>query len=186
MINNFKTFNNDVIIPIDIEYPIDLGKNVEEHMVLQYLNSPQIRGLSWEYDNRVYYIKDEKASVQGFPSIDLLHIVVIYNGTGSKYPPPNNAVIYNLDATVHKELQMPELISEHIVNRLTFDKADNPPLPAAKFEGGLYFAGFGWRKDQAGELVNSISIIYDQEWYEVRLLDSNTGQIGKCLISGMI
>lgn len=188
MICNFKLFNNNgVKIPVDIEYPISYFKNVDNKVFGEYYDGSK-KGISWEYMDEEITIKDSVKSLIGFPTVDLKYVVVIYSGSdrqGHPYNSPNNAVIFNLNGTVHKRLEIPKLEATTIVNRIKYFNEANPPLEAANYEGGLLFDSFSWHENGVG-LVNQIRIIYDREWIEFRELIPETGEIGKLLGSGKL
>jgi hypothetical protein len=186
MIKDFTFFNKEVSIPVNLEYPVDLTKNADRSLVQKYVNSPSKNGIRWKNKGQEIVIEDPSASVRGFPSTDLLYVVAVYYGLNGKYKPPANALIYTLDGKIHKILEIPALISDNITRLLQASKSPNPPVNFAGYEGGLEFNGFAWRKNPAGELVNSISILYDREWWESRTLDPESGEIGGCINSGRL
>ncbi len=141
--------------------------------------------LLWRYNDNWIKIESE-SSITGYPTVDLKYVVAIYQNSNGKFKPPGNAVIYNLDGTTHKILVMPELLSTNILKRIEYNKESNPPLESAKFEGGLYFSGFDWGKNQEGQIINRIQIIYDRDWIEWRELNSETGEIGKYIGQGRL
>lgn len=186
MVKDFCWFNACVSIPVSLEYPIDLRKNASEESVRQYRSHPSRTGISWKYNEDEIVLEDPLGSVKGFPTTNLKYVVAIYYGINGKYKPPGNAVLYRPDGTVHRILQMPQLLSTNITELLTFLKIPNPPLQAAAHEGGLQFNGFGWKQEFDGRLLDTISILYDREWWESRELDPETGEIGRLLNSGRL
>ena len=186
MIKEFNLFNAYVSIPVHLEYPIDLQKNASEESVSQYLSHRSTGGISWKYDDREIVLTNSPGSVRGFPTTNLKYVVAIYYGMNGKYKPPDNAVLYRPDGIVHRILPMPKLLSRNITKQLDFLKSHNPPLHAAGHEGGLQFDGFAWKQEFDHRLINSISILYDREWWESRELDPDTGEIGRLMDSGRL
>ena len=90
-------------------------------------------------------------------------------------------MIYNLDGSIHMILEIPQLISERAKKYLEKEKLGNPPLELVKYESGLNFLSFGWRKNENGELFNYISIQYDRDYGEGRELNTETGEIGRLI-----
>jgi hypothetical protein len=183
MIKKFSVFNNNGInVPISFkEYP-DIFKNVDIKTMRSLWDGSK-EGISWEYEGKQIFIKDSNVTVKGFPTLDFTKIVAVYTGLQGSYKPPNNAVIYNLDGSIHKILNIPKLISSHVLKLISQDKLDNPPLNLVDMEDGLLFGGFGWYKKNDGGRVNSISIIVSREWGETRVLNHITGEFGECLNS---
>ncbi|MFN6087996.1 MAG: hypothetical protein ACK47E_04540 [Cyclobacteriaceae bacterium] len=185
MIEDFVFFNSEVSIPISIEYPINLEERATKDKVDKYVNGRSNYGISWEHNGSKIVLKDSSGSIKGFPSTDLNFIITIHHGSESKYQPPNNAVIYNLDGTVYKVLDMPELLSPIITKRLKYLSLPNPPIKWSTNEGGLKFDGFMWKRNKSGELVDAISILFDREIWESRILNVKLGKIGECLDYGI-
>jgi hypothetical protein len=186
MIEDFIFFNSEVSIPISIKYPIDLEESATKDNVDKYINGRSNYGIAWKHNGIQVLLQNSSGSIKGFPSINLNFIVAIYHGTASNYPPPNNAVIYQPDGTVHKVLKMPELLSPLITGRLKKLGIPNPPTEWSSHEDGLRFDGFMWKKNESGELVDVISILCDREMWESRILEVKLGKIGNCLDYGRL
>jgi hypothetical protein len=186
MIEDFIFFNSEVSIPIVIKYPIDLEERATKDKVDRYINGRSNYGISWVHNGSKIVLHHSSGSIKGFPSTDLNFIVAIHHGSENKYHPPNNAVIYNLDGTVHKVLEMPELLSPLIRDRLKNVGLPNPPIEWSTNEDGLKFDGFMWEKNKSGELVDAISILCDREMWEYRILDVISCKVGECLSYGRL
>lgn len=132
----------------------------------------------WEYKGNWIRLKSE-SDIFAYPTIDMRYIVAIYQDNGGEFPVPNNAVIYNLDGSIHKILEMPKLISVRLQEEIKKNKHSNPPLEAVPYETGLQFSGFGWDKDKEGNIFNYISIKYLRDYSEGRELNPETGEIGR-------
>ncbi|AZA74939.1 hypothetical protein [Chryseobacterium indoltheticum] len=182
MIQIFEvTSASGAILPVKLEFPLNPFENVDHENYQLYFDS-SLQGISWKNEeNQRGIINDENVDVIGFPTIDLKYIVAIYKGINGAFLIPNNAVIYNLDGTIHKVLKITELISERSKKYLEKENLENPPLSLAKYPQGLAFSNFGWRKDINGNLINSISIDFDRDYGEKRELNPETGEIGKVL-----
>lgn len=187
MLKNFKLFNtNGIEIPVDVEYPIEFFKNVDDKTFSKFYDGSR-KGISWEYEGGKTVLQDPIKSISGFPTVNLKYVVAIYSGSkqGHPFEYPNNAVVYNLDGTVHAALEIPKLESPNIVSRIAFFKENNPPLEVAKYEGGLYFDSFGWYESD-NRLHDRIRIVYGREWLEFRELFPETGEVGKLLGGGRL
>ncbi|AZA74940.1 hypothetical protein EG358_14715 [Chryseobacterium indoltheticum] len=169
-----------MIIPISIGYEKSEFDLVSKQEKLDYVNSYSKESFSWEYNGEKIIISDEKVSVYGYPTVDNKYII-IYKGIDGQFKPPNNAVIYNLDGSIHMILEIPQLISERAKKYLEKEKLGNPPLELVKYESGLNFLSFGWRKNENGEHFNYISIQYDLDYGEGRELNTETGEIGRLI-----
>ena len=185
MIESFTEFNAEgVEILVELKYPIE--RKVSSKDKIAYINSPSKKGIMWVYKGKKIVIQDASVSVQGLPSVELNSVIAVYSGMSGAFPPPNNAVIYNLDGSIRKVLEMPSFISELIRKRLTFLNEPNPPLSWAKYEeGGLCFGGFAWREKSNRVVVNSISLEMERGSYEIRELNVEQGTFGECLQSGL-
>lgn len=185
MIEKFVEFNGEGIeVPYNLTYPLS-KKDMSKELYLKYINSPSRQGIAWVHDGKEIKIKDDKASIQGFPTTDMNYVVAVYLGLDGEFKPPRNAVIYNLDGSIRKVLEIPSFISDKLCKRLSFLEQENPPLSWAAYEGQLFFGGFGWYKKDDGKVVNFISIVMERESFEQRELDPQTGIFGECLGSGL-
>ncbi len=181
MINNLKLFNRSgIVIPVDITYPMDVYKNVKDSEYSQFFDASS-KGISWKHNSENIILIDEKVDLFGYPSIDQNFMVVIYEGQNDFFPPPNNAIVYNLDGSVHKVLKMPKLVSPRILENIKKERHSNPPIEDNRYGHygmGLKFRGFAWDKDIDGNLINTISIEYMGEYGEWRVFNPETGEFG--------
>ncbi|HBV15329.1 hypothetical protein [Chryseobacterium carnipullorum] len=181
MIKEFSIFNRSgIVIPIELNYPIDFFAKVD-NKTFQEFHDASAKGVSWNYNNKRVLLRDDHVNIIGLPSTDLKYIIIIYKGIDGQFKPPNNAVIYNLDGSIHKVLEMSQLISERAKKYLEKEKMSNPPLELSKYEFGLNFLSFDWRKNEKGEVFNYISIQYDRDYGEGRELNPETGEIGRLI-----
>ena len=176
---NFIFFNaNGTELKVSYGYLIDdiFKLNLEKDIQINYNSSS--KGAKWTFlDKNVVINKCRFA----YPSVDEKFIIAIYPLEDIDFPSPNNAVIYNLDGSIHKVLSPPKLISELAIKRLG---KDNPPMAFAP--DSIYFNHVNWQKDSSGNVVTSIWIGYDREWHENRELNPHTGEFGQCLGSGRL
>lgn len=167
--------------PIHVSASETIFKNVDAAFAKAYVNSGAKEYVYWKYKLRTITLIDDTASVSGFPSVCNQYFVAIYESKSKMFKPPCNAVIYNLDGSIHKVLKITELIAPTVIKRIEVNGDANPPLEAAKYEGGLYFSGFDWHQGANGDNVNRITITYDLDWLEYRELTMKTGCLGDLL-----
>lgn len=185
MIKDFYMANiNGVKVPVSFENHPDIFKDIDSKIYNQ-LHDGSRKGVNWIYNEKEISLFDNEVSIQGFPTTDMNYVVAVYLGVDGEFKPPQNAVIYNMDGSVHKILEIPPFISDKLCKRLSFLEQENPPLPWATNEGGLFFGGFGWIKKDDGKVVNFISIVMERESFEQRELNPQTGIFGGCLGSGL-
>lgn len=185
MINKIIKFNQEgIVIPLTIGYQEDEFSLVSKKEKLAYINSESKESYSWEYFDKKITIENRIVSVQGYPTVDKKFMIVVYNGENNQFPMPNNAVIYNLDGSIHKVLKVPELVSSKILEKIKEEKHSNPPTEDNRYGNygqGLQFGGFTWGKDKEGNLINTISIKYAGEYGEWRVFNPKTGEFGKLI-----
>lgn len=179
MIHEFKIFNRSgIVIPVDLVYPIDLYKNCDDKDYSSFFDGSS-KGISWKKDTSKIIISDEAVDVKGLPTIDFQYVVAIYQEANGQYCPPSNAVIYNLDGSIHKVLSVPPFISDRLIKRIAENGDSNPPTKLPHPELIPVFKGFSWDKDKYGNIFNYISIAYDRDYGEGRKLNPETGEIGE-------
>lgn len=182
MIENFKFFdeyNNEIKVSFGYRQAVYPIKEIRSDgaVVRDYLPG-KTRGAKWSFEGREIIID---GCFFAYPSVAENYIIAIYPLEDSEFPSPNNAVVYNLDGSLHRVLTPPELISELAIKRLG---ADNPPEPYAP--ESVFFDRVKWDKDSSGNLITSIWIGYDREWHENRVLNPFTGEFGECVGSGRL
>jgi len=104
------------------------------------------------------------------------YVIAIYSGDQAEYTPPNNAVIYNADGSVHKVLSVPLLISVAAKNQGWYKR---------QLDETIGFTGISWKENDKGEkvVVMEISDHYYKIMKEYRVLDPETGLFGECVDS---
>jgi hypothetical protein len=164
--------------PVHVSANESIFKHVDTKFARTYVNSAAKEHVYWKFDNKTITLIDDIASVSGFPSVCNQYFVAIYESKSETFKPPSNAVIYNLDGSIHKVLKITELLAPTVLKRIEMNGDANPPLEAAKYEGGLFFNGFDWYRDQNNNYINRIAITYDLDWIEYRVLNVTTGRLG--------
>lgn len=178
MINNFSYITEDGInLKLKLGIGIDKFEGNDESKVLSFFRG-QGKGIKWEFQNRIIEILEPGKKIDGNPTADQARVVVIYPQNHPLYPCPGNAVIYNGDGTIHLQLKVPELISPTANQRkLRVNKRYDIASDAS-------FRGVSWDKDAHGNIVTVVSIDFDWEWWESRVLNPETGEFGECVGSG--
>ncbi|WP_269221581.1 hypothetical protein [Flavobacterium sp. IMCC34518] len=178
MIQEFKIFNRSgIVIPVDIEYPMDVYKNTNNPENSIFFDGSS-KGVSWLYNGNRIIIKDDNVDIFAYPSIDQNYIIAIYQGLNGEYKPPCNAVVFNLDGSIHKILEIPPFVSERLLKQVEIEQDTNPPIKWLNNIHTPMFKSFGWDKDKNGNLFNYISYQYLQDFGEGRELNPITGEIG--------
>ncbi|AZA74941.1 hypothetical protein [Chryseobacterium indoltheticum] len=182
---NFRVFNKEgAVIPLNLDLNADYWALGDKDAAFNFMCNPSKNGIMWDHNDEEIILEDENADLKGYPTANLKNVVVIYLGINGKHKPPHNCVIYNLDGSIHKILEIPSLKSPLAIKRMEFLKEENPPLDTALYEGALCFSGFSVIKLNTGEIVNSIAIDYDRELWETRILNPETGEIGDLIYYG--
>ena len=141
-------------------------------------------GFSWLFSGQRIVLLDDNVDIFAYPTVDKKYIIAIYKGLNNQFPSPHNAVVYNLDGSVHKVLKIPKLVSTKIQEKIKQEKHSNPPTEDNRYGHygmGLEFVGFGWKKDENENLINTISIKYAGEFGEWRVFDPDTGEFGELI-----
>src|SRR5690606_28040844 len=102
-----------------------------------------IIGLSWSFNGRKVSI-NKKRIYKAYLSTNLRYVIAIYSGDQAEYRPPNNAVIYNADGSVHKLLSVPLLISDAAKNQGWYKRQPDETIG---------FTGINWKENDKGEKV---------------------------------
>lgn len=147
----------------------------DEVSISKYLKS-SYQGIRWEYENKTVTFFEKGYKIHGRPTPDLKKVIVIYSMEHNKYRAPNNAVVYNADGSIHMKLKSPKLISELAKKHAPQRKIVNPVQ--------LYFEKVRWVKDDNGNTVCAVTIGFNRDWREERILDPETGVFGDCISSG--
>lgn len=174
MIENIEYIGEgNIKIKVAPRLHMDIFEGNSDKDVLKYFNSIT-KGISWEHNSKKIILFEEGKKITGFPSNEEDYLIVIYPVERTTHLIPNYAIIYNSDGSIHKRLNPPKLISNQAVKSRQFFKSE--PIG--------YFEYVKWAKDSSGQIVTSMEIGFDRDWYEERVIDPVTGEFGECLSSG--
>ena len=177
MISNFKYINTkSTEVVLDLENPTNFFHQIHSKQYQCYYEERHSH-IGWNYNNKEIIISDTGSFIKGLPSVCKKFVIAIFQGKNGAVKNPNNIVIYNLDGTKHKQIVMPKLLSELCLKRIDFHKESNPPIESAKYEDGLRFNHINWKKNKQGVLINVVTIVYDRDWLEFRVLNVNSGEV---------
>lgn len=180
MLDRIVKFNqHGMMIPISLGFQKSEYEFVSKQAALEYINCYSKESFSWEFNNKKIIISDNEVSVIGYPTVGMDYMIIIYQGDNGQHRPPSNAVIYNLDGSIHKILSVPPFISDRLIKRIAENGDSNPPTKLPHPELIPVFKGFSWDKDKDGNIFNYISIAYDRDYGEGRKLNPETGEIGE-------
>jgi hypothetical protein len=138
---------------------------------LAYFNSVT-KGICWLYNGQKKSITENGLVITGFPTVEKDKIVVVYPKDHGTYAAPGNAILYNADGSMDRQLKIPALASEHAKSVKKSDLEDG------------FFESVRWEKNAEGDVVVAVRIGFDWDWYESRILNPSTGEFGVCLTSG--
>ncbi|KQW99026.1 hypothetical protein [Flavobacterium sp. Root420] len=167
MIKNWKKTNeNGISIPIDILSPhLSYFDKIEKSLKEEFLKGKKF-GIAWEYNGLEISIFDKEASVEGFPTANLEYVIAIFRNS-KLYPSPNNAVIFNLDGSLNKILQIPKFKSAIILEEIEKNNQKNPPLD----DKHLSFYKYTRDTNDLGIELDILEINYALEYSESQILD---------------
>lgn len=103
-------------------------------------------------------------------------MVIIYPQDDKNTPAPGNAIVFNAQGTKLLRFKVPLLTSPTALERKARAKSD--------LEKTACFRGVFWWRDRLGILRTAMTIDFDWEWWETRILDPYTGQFGEYISSG--
>ncbi len=127
--------------------------------------------MQWTYNGRVYTKAVENYNTQRLiPCVSPLkeELVVVFNGS-IHFPPPNNAAIFNPDGTSRTQIMKPELASDEY-------RKYKQGLSSQEKDEQFFLQP---HLNKQGNLTLWIS--FNQDWFEIREVNAQTGQVGKCL-----
>lgn len=177
---NLVTGNKNYIKPnISSDKSVSLFENVSVDDYREYIND-DTAGISWKSKNCEILLFERNVRLFGLPSTDMSKVIVIYPMNHKVYQAPENAVIYNSDGSIHLKLKVPNLASELARQRVKYIRGYGSFHPPYQ----LYFDGVSWSYNSIGDRNTVIRIVFDRDWWEDRLLNTETGEFGECLNSG--
>ena len=184
---NLFSLNSEInsfywIAEFDLKIKLNLGIKTtlfdgnSSSTIDQYYNSNS-NGIAWDINDNLIKIFEPNNRISGFPNHLMNKIIAIFPIDHINYPMPKNSIIYNSNGTIHKQLNCPPLISDLAMIRKSRLNYSQPGL--------LHFESVKWAINSKGETVTAISIAYDRDYYETRELNTETGEFGERLSSGM-
>jgi hypothetical protein len=177
MIENFSYITEDgIILVLKLGAQVDKFEGIEETKMQSFFKG-QGKGITWNFGNNLVQILEVGKKIEGFPTPDLKQVIVIYPFDHPVYPAPLNAVIYNANGEKTMQLKVPKLISPIANERKSRMKNHSISNDAS-------FRGVYWDKDDQGKISTVVTIDFDWEWWESRILNPETGEFGECLSSG--
>ena len=150
----------------------NMYNNTKDEISLRFFNTKG-NGIYWISEGKEISIFSNSGNIIGYPSSDLIFIVAVYHPVNNyDFSAPHNAVIYNADGSIYLQLKQQKLIS---------DFAKKSKLKPSE----LFFDEVGWSKDCKGDVVTAITIGFNRDFREERVLNTKTGELGELLSSGM-
>lgn len=105
---------------------------------------------------------EEDVTIMAYPSPDYKFIITVYGFHSKLFPPPSNAVVYNLDGSVHKILTPPIVI--------------NKDIWGYKAVKGEYFDNINWDIKEGKIILYLTLAVRNTSWVEARELNPETGK----------
>lgn len=178
MIEEFSFVSQDNIeLKLNLGVKVNYFQGISNERIRSFYKG-QSKGIQWKYHGRLIKLFEMNKIIIGLPSVDKNKIIAIYSFDDPAFPAPSNAVLYNADGSMYKPLTVPPLISDLAKQK----KSQYCNLPAPY---GPFFQNILWEKNAIGEIVNEIQIGFGRDWYESRVLNSETGEFGECRNSGL-
>ena len=168
MIEKFQYFSSNGIfldVNLDINSKEDyLFKNNPETEISKFYQA-QSSGIKWIFNQKTITIHRKNTIISGYPFPNLEKVLIIYH---------NKALIYSQDGKLLLEINPPDTYLSDL---------------AKKMRNKLYFNSYSiyfpaWIKKN-NHLIMQIQINYNQNWYELRELDCETGSLGNVTGEGM-
>ncbi|SFW85885.1 hypothetical protein [Chitinophaga sancti] len=163
-----------IIASENIDFPVDLTMDFSKGMPemeqaerFKYFNSHS-KGIKWYTGEDEHIIYEEGQNIHGLITPDFKKFVAVYQYNHPEFNSPSNVVIYNEDKTIH--MRVP-LVCPVSAKNIESDSA---------FEG-LYIGGVVWKRNQLGEIITALNLIFNREYVETRVFDYITGEIGACI-----
>lgn len=170
-----------IITSTGIEFHLNLNiKDIEEKRYpdgteeewMKYANS-MTKGIRWKNNGKTIEFLEEGINIRGYPFPDLEKVLVSYTKNDNHpFSSPRNAVIYNADGSIYMHLEEPK---EFLSNLAKSQR------PKPYFD---YYDSGSWKKNKLGEWVMSINLVYNYYFYEGRIIDELTGELGEVVDSG--
>jgi hypothetical protein len=165
----FFAFDSEKHCLMNIGLEINPYPNTKEGLEM---NNTYRQGVRWNNNEQIIVLEDNY-SVTGYPTEKMDGVVAIYGLNSKKFPAPNNAAIFNADGSFRLQLEVPEEMLSTNAQRMKPNKSE------------CYFQQAGWSINSKGEKVTHVWICFAKgEYYEVRALNTQIGEIGELLTFG--
>lgn len=171
MITEFSNITNTgLVVSLDISNNMFVELTGQDY--LNYVNS-MTQGIRWENNGKIIEFLEEGIGIKGYPFPSLEKVLVsYYRNANHPFSSPRNAVIYNADGSVYMHLEEPKNLLSDLAKK---------QRPKPYFD---YYDGGHWKKNEFGQWVMSIYLVYNYYFYEGRLIDELTGELGEVVDSG--
>lgn len=149
-------------------------------LVKDYHNITKGYGIMWRHNETEIKLIGLEKKIIGYPSIDLNYVIAIYIGEEELlYKRPCNAIVYDADGKMHRQLCVPKLVSNHAKERKKWWVSEDKET--------LHFNAVKWMRDKNGQLKNVMEIreYYTGILFEDRIIDPESGTFGECVGSGL-
>jgi len=175
MINSYQLcFDDDKRINLSLSD--DKGnyilQNNDPALVSLYHKSKST-GVTWCSEQNRITLQEPKQHIYGLPSPKMDKVVVIYPGDHLTFSKSRNAAIYNPDGSLNIHLDRPILISKYWKE---YGKKVS--------ESDVWYDHISWHKLENGEIVVKVRIGFNRDWYEERVLDTETGELKELIECG--
>ncbi|MBE8723989.1 hypothetical protein [Flavobacterium hungaricum] len=174
MIKNWKKNNEKgVSIAVDILNPhlFNFDK-IDKEVQNAFLKGKKF-GISWEYNGNEVHIFDKDGSVEGFPLSNLQYVAAIFKNS-NLYSSPNNGVLFNLDGSVHKILELPKFKSDFVHEIIEKENVKNLLLKEFLEQPKLSFEKYSRYISNQNSELDIFDINYNNEITESQILDLET------------
>lgn len=175
MIESFNLITNTTSLKVDLNNELNLYDNNRKELVVEYFNSTT-KGVLWICQKETHSILEDGVQITGFPTADLLKMVIIYPSNHLHYGAPKNAFLYDCSGNKLMSLEIPELISKPAIEIAKRTKKD--------LKSTASFREAFWLTNADGIVCTVVKIDFEWEWWEVRILNSENGEFGECINSG--
>ena len=173
MIEKFGVKNKEGNILIShIGLETNMYNNREDEVSTSFFNS-RGNGVCWINEGKEVSIFPSLGRIIAYPTPDLTFVVVIYHPMdNADFAAPNNAVIYNMDGSIHHRMKQQKLVSDLAKKHLK--------------EYSELFESVYWANDKNGNVVMAVEVGFKRDFYERRILNPNTGELLQLLGFGIL
>jgi len=144
-----------------------------EPALISLYHKSKSTGVTWSHGrNRITFL-EPKLHIFGLPSPKMDKVVIVYSSGHSIFNKSRNAAIYNPDGSLSVHLDIPILISKY--SKEYGKKAS---------ESDVWYDHISWHKLENSEIVMKVRIGFNRDWYEERVLDTETGELKELIECG--